>query len=453
MTLRSASVRYANVAITRLMITNAWIRLTYHSACIRPSPPRRRACSSPACSSATRATPSTSLRLTRARSSTEVPFERTRDAVAGRDPAALGVRRRELDLGLRPQELKLADPLDGGAGEERAVAVEPQLADEALVGADGSGAGAGVVGASGAAYGFRAGSGAWRPISSSERSAKRCSASSCVHERRRRPDLDAEARGELGDPGELVGAGRKTPRGAAAGAGPRGSSSCRRARAGPVAGRIRSAQPRGELVEHRDHDRRTPPARRARARSGRRRRRRPRRGAARSAPGSPRPRRPRPPRRRRPRARSASRGGGRRRSRACPRSRARGRARRPARRRLRPGRTRRGPRAPTRAAAGRASFPGSRARRRARRAPPGAVCRSPVGEETTTSAPRRLASLIQRSTIGARSTTGSSPTTTTSSASAIAESGSSKAASASEVASGSTAECAPTPPRSRRPSA
>src|SRR4029079_1869581 len=34
-------------------------------------------CKSPACSSATRATPSTSFRFTRARSSSEVPFERT----------------------------------------------------------------------------------------------------------------------------------------------------------------------------------------------------------------------------------------------------------------------------------------------------------------------------------------------------------------------------------------
>ena len=84
---------------------------------------------------------------------------------------------------------------------------------------------------------------------------------------------------------------------------------------------------------------------------------------------------------------------------------------------------------------------------------PGAVFSVPVGEKTTISAPRLRASLIQRSTIGARSTTGSSPTTTTISASAIPLSGRRKASSASDVASGRTAECAASPPRSKRPSA
>ena len=55
-----------------------------------------------------------------------------------------------------------------------------------------------------------------------------------------------------------------------------------------------------------------------------------------------------------------------------------------------------------------------------RRPSPARSSSVPVGEQTTTSAPCRRASLIQRSTIGARSTTGSSPTTTTSSACAIA---------------------------------
>ena len=65
------------------------------------------------------------------------------------------------------------------------------------------------------------------------------------------------------------------------------------------------------------------------------------------------------------------------------------------------------------------SLPISESSRQNAAEPPGATCIVPVGEPTTISAPRRLASLIQRSTIGARSTTGSSPTTTTSSASAM----------------------------------
>ena len=61
---------------------------------------------SAACSSGTRATPSTSFRLTRARSSTEVPFERTDDRVAGLDRAPRGIGRGELELGRRPLELR-----------------------------------------------------------------------------------------------------------------------------------------------------------------------------------------------------------------------------------------------------------------------------------------------------------------------------------------------------------
>ena len=58
MTLRSASVRYANVAITRLMTTTASMRLTHHSTDgVTPSPTSTGGWSSPACSSATRATP------------------------------------------------------------------------------------------------------------------------------------------------------------------------------------------------------------------------------------------------------------------------------------------------------------------------------------------------------------------------------------------------------------
>jgi hypothetical protein len=71
----------------------------------------------------------------------------------------------------------------------------------------------------------------------------------------------------------------------------------------------------------------------------------------------------------------------------------------------------------------------------------------------TTSAPFRRASLIQRSTIGARSATASSPMTTTICARPIADSGARKASRAVEVASGSTAALAPRPCRINFPSA
>ena len=93
------------------------------------------ACSSPACSSATRATPSTSRRSTRARSSTEVPFERTRTASPRRERARRSASAgRELELRLGPLELQLGDALDLRPGEERPVAQQAQLAEEVLVG-------------------------------------------------------------------------------------------------------------------------------------------------------------------------------------------------------------------------------------------------------------------------------------------------------------------------------
>ena len=135
------------------------------------------------------------------------------------------------------------------------------------------------------------------------------------------------------------------------------------------------------------------------------------------------------------------------RSRACPRSRARARPRRAARRRRRPGPTRSGPRARRHAAACRARFSpsaSSAARRPPRPAAAGTEPRAPI---VTSSAPLRRACLSQRSTTGARSTTSSSPTTTTSSAAPIVESGARNASSAADVDSGSTAECAPRPRR------
>ena len=50
------------------------------------------------------------------------------DEVAGRDPAPPRVVGRELELRLRPLELELRDALDGGAGEERLVRDEADLA-------------------------------------------------------------------------------------------------------------------------------------------------------------------------------------------------------------------------------------------------------------------------------------------------------------------------------------
>src|SRR4029453_14919206 len=49
------------------------------------------------------------------------------DKVAGRDLATPRVVSRELELGLRPLELKLGDALDGRAGEERLVCNEHDL--------------------------------------------------------------------------------------------------------------------------------------------------------------------------------------------------------------------------------------------------------------------------------------------------------------------------------------
>ena len=60
------------------------------------------------------------------------PVRADADGVAGRDLAPLGVLGGELDLGLGPLELELGHALDRGAGEERPVALQPQLAEEVL---------------------------------------------------------------------------------------------------------------------------------------------------------------------------------------------------------------------------------------------------------------------------------------------------------------------------------
>ena len=126
MILRSASVRYANVTSTRLMTTNALMtahppgstaaasRLHHLDRLVEVGgvlvgdarDARRRACGS-----------------TRARSSTEVPFERTTTASPVAIAAPLGVVRPTA----RPRrsgrwKCELGDALDGGPGEERPVA-------------------------------------------------------------------------------------------------------------------------------------------------------------------------------------------------------------------------------------------------------------------------------------------------------------------------------------------
>ena len=247
-----------------------------------------------------------------------------------------------------------------------------------------------------------------------------------------RRELDAEPRGELRDPGELVRARGRSRHGAGAARGPRGSSSSRRARALAVAGRTRSAQPTASpwnivtaiTLSACSASARTPGSAAASSpettsssmwlgvrlvRVGCRR------------PGS----RPR-------RGRSASPEGGTRRSRACsskPSACASSAMRAPP---PPPGpdQTR------TARSAARSRSPRAFSRRgevacRARRPRRAQSARSRRRPIVTISAPRRRACLIQRSTIGARSTTGSSPTTTTSSASPIAESGSRNASSAS----------------------
>ena len=167
--------------------------------------------------------PATSLRLTRARSSTEVPFERTDDRVAGLDRAPRRVGGGELELGRRPLERELADALDERAREERPVADEPELAEEVLAGRlraraarRASGAGAG------ASYGVRSGSPAvpfssepsTPPKISAESSSKTTTACGETVDRRsaRRASRSRRAR-----PGRA-----RSRRGAGAAAGPRG---------------------------------------------------------------------------------------------------------------------------------------------------------------------------------------------------------------------------------------
>ena len=70
--------------------------------------------------------PRTSFLFTRARSSTEVPFELTRTVEPGSTPSFFASALRELDLRPGPLKLQLGHSFHRGAGEERAVGQQAQ---------------------------------------------------------------------------------------------------------------------------------------------------------------------------------------------------------------------------------------------------------------------------------------------------------------------------------------
>ena len=132
-----------------------------------------------------------------------------RDGIASRDLAALRVVVGELDLGCGALELELGDPLDGRAGEERPVAEQAERSEEVL----------------GRSSLRRRNRGDRPRLWLHERRAcrKRRPLTDLAEaglaaedrlrqlgedERRMRRELDAEALGELRDPGELVRHGR-----------------------------------------------------------------------------------------------------------------------------------------------------------------------------------------------------------------------------------------------------
>ena len=369
-----------------------------------------------------------------------MPFERTTTTSPSTIPRRRGVRGRELDLAPRALEVELRHALDGGSGEERPVALQAQRAALRRRGSERASSRARAprrraAPAAARAARCRRGRGRGRGASRARRRRPPRAAGSSTSKRAR----------ELRDPRELVGAGRW--HGAA-----QALHAALEVHRGPVAlersrrGEDQIGPAARELVEHReDDDALGLLGERAHvgvagglvARDER---------AARSAPGS---------------LSSASAataqasgdparvGRGREMERAAARLLLEPELVRELRdacaARLRRAPTRRAP--PARPA--RSFFPSAlrdeRARGRSRRPhpAPSASCRSGSRRR-----PRRrgaCASLIQRSTIGARSTTGSSPTTTTISASPIALSGRRNASSASEVASGRTAECASRP--------
>ena len=108
---------------------------------------------------------------------------------------------RELDLAGRPLELQLGRPLDGGAGEERAVGDEAQALS--------AGGGRARLLADRRPLGARRQRGALADLAEGD-----AAEAARPRPRRRRPrrageSVDAEALGELRDPGELVGHGRE----------------------------------------------------------------------------------------------------------------------------------------------------------------------------------------------------------------------------------------------------
>ena len=244
------------------------------------------------------------------------PVRADLDGVPRGDVALLGLRdrkRRPHDPGAGTGARARARP---PAREERPVALEPELADEVLVGARRRRAGASAAGC-GASYVTRAGRCSSTGDASPRRRRRRRAPPA-----RRRPRLVRETarrrtalRASRSTPARPAPAAR--PSGGAAATALRGSAASRRARAR----RLRTARdpPSRRRARGTSSPRsRAPRARPARVRTHRRRRRHPRRTTDRSAPGSPRPRRQRTPRPRQRRVRSGSREGGTPRNRVCP---------------------------------------------------------------------------------------------------------------------------------------
>ena len=199
MTLRSASVRYANAPMTRLMITKAWSRLTTTRASCRlhhldrrvevagvlaPRPRHASASSCSRCAELDRG----AVRAERAR------CRRTRSRRSA-SAAESSTRVRGAGSGAR-------DPLDRRSREQRAVPLEPELAGSGR--RPGSASGCRRSRPCGRPAPCRAGRGAW-PIVEQGRG----TGGPRAPRRRRRLgcDLDSEPRTELRDPGELVRAG------------------------------------------------------------------------------------------------------------------------------------------------------------------------------------------------------------------------------------------------------
>ncbi len=161
-----------------------------------------------ACSSAMRAVPAARRAADAGAQLDRGPVRADADGVAGRDAPALGVVRGELDLGGRALELELGRALDRRPGEERAVALQAQVAEQVLarrlgqrVGRRRRGGRRGHVGRSGR-------QGRTLPDLAVGDAAVQLLGELGEDDRGVRRDRDAEALGELRDPRELVRGGR-----------------------------------------------------------------------------------------------------------------------------------------------------------------------------------------------------------------------------------------------------